>query len=156
MKKFKCFLPAIIAISFLTGCSHGMKYWPYCDLPDEILQYQNISIEISKNRSYPESDNITTTKYVGTTENAVVRIYNMIEHLNVSPKPVDIEFPSYIDKVFIVFSSDNSEYVFEFYGFGIKDGYFVFNHESTHIYPGDFVGLIIGVIEDLSNNLIKV
>lgn len=156
MKKFKYFVPTIIAMSMLTGCGGEMDNWPYCDLPDEISQYQNVNIEISKNNSYPQNDDITTSKYVSVTENAVVEIYNMIEHLHVSPKSVNIEFTSYVDKVSIKFSNDISDYVFEFYALGITNGYFVFNSESTYEFKGDFIGAITSFLEQHNSDLTKV
>lgn len=147
MKKFKYFLPIIIAMSLLTGCGGEMDDWPYCDLPDEISQYQNVNIEISKNKSYPKNDDITTSKYVSVTENAAVEIYKMIEHLHVSPKSVDIKFASYIDKVSIEFNNSISDYVFEFYALGITNGYFVFNNETTYEFKGDFVSVITNFLD---------
>lgn len=143
MKKlFVCLLlPLCIFSGCLISCpskKYDMTDWPTINLDLDIESYTEVSLEYN---FIPYGDNEEVYYYGASTDKEVIKdMYDMINCFKYSPKTYgNIDTEKYTDKVIIKFMKDSEEYVFQFYAYGIYDGYFIFDNGEIHKYHGAFV-----------------
>ena len=156
MKKFFCAVLAVLAM-LLSACGGDMKGWPKLDLNLDIGSYDEVSLEYHhissrSDRMLPDVDE----DYFGTSsdEEVINDIYQRINGLPYSEEIYDeIDTENYRSKVAITFWKDGQAgYTFTFYGYSIKNGYFVFDNGEIHKYLGDFVSLTYENVKDKLNS----
>ncbi len=135
---------SLAASLLLCACGGDMEGWPTLDLNLEIGNYDEVSLEyhhISARSDRMPSD--VDEDYFGTSadRDLITEIYREIDGLPYSEETYDkIDTQNYSSKVVITFRKDGgAEYTFTFYGYAVKDGYFVLDNGEIHKYLGDFV-----------------
>lgn len=127
-----------------------MKGWPTFDLNLDIENYDEVCLEYTM-LPYGRSDK--EEHFSGTTaDKQIIRdIYNAVNNRLYSEKIYEsIDTKNYSENVTVTFRDGEGEYVFKFYGYGVTNGYFVFDNGEIHRYYGDFVS---GTYEEFKDKL---
>ncbi len=139
---FYFLLPFLLLL--LCACGGDMKGWPRLELGLDIENYDEVSLEyhhISKHSDWMPLD--ADEDYFGTSEEREIinGLYQQIDGSLYSKETYQkIDTENYWDKVVITFLKDGrAEYTFTFYGYAVKNGYFVLNDGEIRKYAGDFV-----------------
>ncbi len=152
MKKIFCLLLPFLLFT-LCSCGSGMEGWPRLELGLDIENYDEVSLEYHHISSHSDKLPLDVDKdYFGTSANREIinEVYQSINGLPYSDETYDsIDTENYWSKVVITFWKDGEAgYTFTFYGYAVKDGYFVFDNGEIHKYSGDFVSLTYEHFED--------
>jgi len=151
-------LSLIASITFLSSCnSDNMDGWPYINLPDEISNYQSVSIEMIENEIESLESNSENLKYFSESNEMVLLLYNTIENMQQAPQKTENQLDgNYWQKVSVIFEDVSLDYKFEYYSYGVTDGYFIFDDQSIYEFKGDFYSVVKNCINKNLDSFIKV
>ncbi len=145
MKKLFCLLLPFLLL-FLCSCGGSMKGWPKLELNLDVESYDAASLEyrhIARSSSRNPSD--SDKEFYGTSSDKelIAQLYQQIDGSLYSKKTYKkIDTENYRDKVVVTFyRGGETAYTFTFYGYGVKNGYFVFDNGEIHKHNGAFVGI---------------
>lgn len=130
-----------------------MTGWPKLDLNLDIESYDEVSLEYHHLSSHSDRLPLDTDEdFFGTSsdEEVIRDIYQRMNGLPYSERIYhEIDAENYRDKVVVTYwRSGEAAYIFTFYGYSVKNGYFVFDNGEIHKYDGDFVSLTYESVKD--------
>ena len=140
MKKIICFFLLSLCLCMLCSCGrkYSMKDWPTIDLQLNIEDYDEVSLEYNL---MPNKNNEQGIHFCGVSSDrdVISDIYSSINNSKYSKEIVKrINTEKFRNNVIIKFTKEDETYVFQYYSYGIYDGYFIFNNGEIHKYHGAF------------------
>lgn len=141
---------SILILFTACTCGGDMKGWPSLELNLDIDSFNEVALEYNRlpyGRSKDEEH-----FYGSSTDKEVINdIYFAVDGMLYSEKIYSkIDTEKYCDNVIIKFLKDDEVFVFKYYSYGIKKGYFVFDNGEIHKHCGNFVGIYENFKDKLS------
>lgn len=152
MKKFTSTVAIVLAVSgiclIVSACGGNMEGWPTLELNWEIETYDEVSLEYNQ-LPYGRSDSETHFYGSSTDKDVINGLYCAVNGRLYSEKTYKkINTEEFRENVIIKFTKDGEEFVFQFYSYGVTNGYFIFHNGEIHKYHGDFVSGTYGKFKD--------